>query len=129
MKRHTKQPVHASNSTTRAAAHATWAPALGLAEREFADLFSGIEERILHHCDRPDSEVRILTFIANAQGPTTGGIAKEFGISPAAADFHLRELRRANRVWGQPVRGNTMSWHISQAGRRFLAERGQAEYR
>ena len=116
--------MRAVNLTTAGGAGGSWAPPLNLAEREFTGLFSGIKERILHHCDRPEGEMRILAFIGSAQGPTTDGIAKEFGFSVAAAEFHLRELSQANRVWGQPVRANTMSWHISQAGRRFLAERG-----
>ena len=124
MNRFSKQFVSASNSMPFGANGGARVSSLGLAERELASLFSGMEERILHHCDRPDGEVRILAFIAQAQGPTTDGIAKEIGISLAAAEFHLRELRRANRVWGQPVKGNTTSWYVSQEGRRFLAQRG-----
>jgi hypothetical protein len=101
-----------------------WAPTLNLAEREFHIPMAKIEDRIFYHCDRPDIEVRILNFIARAHGPDTRGIAAAMGISEAAADVHLRELRAARRIWGQRIRADEMSWHVSQEGKRFLAGKG-----
>ena len=85
-----------------------------------------IEDRIFNHCDRPEIEVRILNFIAHAHGPDTRGVAAAMGISPAAAKVHLRELRAAGRIWGQRIRADEMSWHVSQEGKRFLAGKGHA---
>lgn len=82
-----------------------------------------MEERILHHSDRPEIELRILTFLTHALGPSTEGIAREMGISSEAAAVHLQELSEADRIWSQPGPGGESSWHLSQAGRHFLAER------
>jgi hypothetical protein len=100
-----------------------WAPQFNLAEAEFRTVVEELEDRLVHHCERPEIEVRILDFIARAHGPSTEGIAAEMGISPAAAKVHVRQLRKANRIWGQPVRGGGMGWYASQPGRRFLEQK------
>jgi predicted ArsR family transcriptional regulator len=100
-----------------------WAPQFNLAEAEFRTVVEELEDRLVHHCERPEIEVRILDFIARAHGPSTEGIAAEMGISPAAAKVHLRQLRKADRIWGQPIRGGGMGWYASQAGRHFLGEK------
>ena len=97
-------------------------PFLNLAEQVFRGVFEEIGERIVRHCERPDIELRILAFLTRALGPSTEGIASEMGISPEAAAVHLELLHGGNRIWGQPVRGHQMAWHISQDGRRFLEE-------
>jgi len=81
------------------------------------------EDRIVHHCDRPDVEVRILNFLSRAHGPTTDGIASAMGISRGAAEVHLGALKNAGRIWGQRVRGTSTAWQISLQGRHFLTTR------
>ena len=83
-----------------------------------------MEERILHHSDRPEVELKILAFLANAYGPTTEGIAREMKIPVEAAAIHLKQLHDAARIWGQPTTGGEMSWHLSQEGQRFSEDRG-----
>ena len=97
---------------------------LGLIEHEFHKVVGKIEERIVHHGDRPEIEARILAFVNQALGPSTEGVAAAMGISAPAAAVHLRGLSEANRIWGQPAHGNEMAWHISNEGRRYLAEKG-----
>lgn len=80
-----------------------------------------LEERIFHHSDRPEIEMRILHFLAHALSPTTAGIANEMRIGAEAATVHLHALWRAKRIWAQPATGNEMAWNISEEGRRFLA--------
>lgn len=121
MNRHARQKFFTPPS-------AEWAPSLNLAEQHFSAVAAQIEDRIVHHCDRPEIEVHILRFIAHAVGPSTEGIATEMGISTAAAEVHLRELRRARRIWGQRLGAAGMSWHLASEGKRFLEERTGFEY-
>lgn len=100
---------------------------LNLAEKEIDAGIGRIESHTLHHCDRPEVEVRVLAFLAHAIGPTTEGIARELGISAEAAAVHLHALHEARRIWSQPSQAGEMSWHISQEGRNFLAERAPTE--
>jgi len=102
-------------------------PALRQAEQELHSVAEQIAERISHHSDRPEIELRILKFLTHAFGPSTEGIATEMGISPEAIVVHLEALHEANRIWGQVLHGEQKSWHISQEGRHFLAQRGHSE--
>ncbi len=68
-------------------------------------------------------EIRILKFIAGAQGPTTEGVAAVTRNSRAATEMHLNALHAAGRIWKDDGRG-AGAWYISQEGRHFLAERG-----
>ncbi len=106
-----------------------WAPELNLAENEFRTVVDELEERLIHHCERPEIEVRILDFISHAHGPSSAGIAAEMGISPAAVEVHLRQLRRANRIWRQQSGGGGMGWYVSQGGRQFLDDKGGVVWR
>ena len=95
-------------------------PPSALDEHKFEAAIEEIGRNILHHCDRPEIETRILAFLAHAVGPTTDGIAREMGIPSHAAALHLQALSGMNRVWGQVVHGADMEWHISLEGRHFL---------
>jgi hypothetical protein len=125
MNRSIKHPSRGAKQTFYTPIEAAWAPRLNLAEEEFRVPLAEIEERSVHHCDRPEIEVRILDFISRAHGPNINGIAAEMGISVAAAEVHVRELQRVRRIWGQPMHGGEMAWHIAQEGTHFLAERGR----
>ncbi len=98
-------------------------PRLGLAEREFRTVLDAIEDRILHHSDRPEVELRILGFLAGARGPTVDGIARELNVSRSAAEAHLRSLENAGRVWAQRVRGGARAWHLTLEGKHFWLQR------
>jgi predicted transcriptional regulator len=92
-------------------------------EKTLHEVAARIEDRLLHHCDRPEIEMKILKFLEHALGPTTDGVAREMGISSDAAAIHLQALNEANRTWSQPGRAGEQSWHISLEGRRYLADR------
>lgn len=100
---------------------------LNLAEQEFRNVIEILEDRIFHHPDRPEIELRILAFLGRALGPSTQGIAKEMNISSEAAAIHLASLSQAKRVWAQPSLGVEMAWHISHEGRHFLEQRGTTD--
>ena len=93
-------------------------------EGEFSAVMENVAGGLLHHCDRPEIEVRILAFLSHAMGPTTGGIARQMGISREAAEIHLRALSSDNRIWGQPIHSTDCEWHIAQGGRHFLKQYG-----
>jgi len=95
------------------------------AEQTLHQVVERMEDRLLHHCDRPEIEMKILAFLAHALGPTTDGIAREMDIGPDAALTHLTALHETKRIWGQvePTGGN--SWPITHEGRHYLAERTQ----
>ncbi len=103
------------------------APQLHLAEQEFRTVLDAIEDRILHHCDRPEAEMKILDFLSAAHGPTTEGIATALEMPREAAAVHLRSLESLGRVWGQRTRGPARAWYLSCEGRRFLLERWSKE--
>lgn len=99
---------------------------LDLAEHEFRQVFDRIEDRILHHCDRPEIEMRILSFLSHAHGPTTEGIATAMSIPRSAAEVHLDALQTSGRIWCQRVRGISRAWYLSNEGSNFLAAHANA---
>src|ERR1700704_4042269 len=88
-----------------------------LAEYEFEATVEKIGANLLHRPDRMEIELRILTFLNHAVGPSTDGIAREMGIGVDLADAFLNLLHEANLIWGQAVHGQDLEWHISQEGR------------
>jgi hypothetical protein len=97
-----------------------FAPGISIVEQEFRAQFDAVEDRILHHCDRPMIEMAILAFLNHAQGPTTAGIAKAMGIGSVAAGVHLRNLQAFGRAWCHSCGETEESWHISNTGREYL---------
>ena len=83
-----------------------------------------MEDRILHHSDRPEIELRILSFLTHALGPSTEGVAREMGISSDAAAVHLQALVEADRVWSQSGPGaRTPGTYPKRAGTSWPSER------
>ncbi len=96
------------------------APQFGSVNEMFAVQFEALEDRILHHCDRPLIEMSILSFLEHALGPTSEGIANAMGIGAPAALVHLENLRAFGRVWRATGNEENAAWHISNVGRRYL---------
>lgn len=119
-----KTPSFRSDRSFHTATSSNGSPRLNLMEREFHKVVRRIEDRLVHHGDRPQIEALILAFLNRSLGPSTSGVAAATGITPEAAEVHLRALSEAHRIWGQPAHGNETAWHISQEGRAYLRQRG-----